>query len=59
MDNNGSGMNIIVGIVAIIAILAVAYFAMQFLGQKSTTPSDSGTPSVNIDVNTSSAAGAR
>lgn len=49
MDNNNdsSGMSVMVGIVAIVAVLAVVYFAVQIMNNKA---DDNGTPQV-IDVN--------
>lgn len=47
MSDNGSGMNAVVAIVAIIVIAAVAYFSVMMLRQQ---PSDSGIPNVNVDL---------
>lgn len=45
-DNNGSGMNAILGIVAVVAIIIIAYFAIDML--RNQEPSDQ--PGININL---------
>lgn len=56
MADNDSSTGMIVGIVAIVAILIVGYFAVQMLQKNSGTPTQQ--PGVNLNINGGSAGSA-
>ncbi|TSC79920.1 MAG: hypothetical protein G01um101425_397 [Candidatus Peregrinibacteria bacterium Gr01-1014_25] len=50
---NSSISGFVIGIVAIVAILAIAYFAVQMLREQVTAPQEN-TPGINLEIDTRS-----